>query len=237
MCVVWEVGESPKRGKKPFGEGCYSPLFMTCEPRSWCSLLFVFRTLSSPFLTLHSPGCHPHLSQRQASQLPQCQGSECTAGYSLSVSWGLCLKFLVSVPLLMNSSVLHQKPLKSLANRMATNWNKCLVIFYVHCYIHVCMCVCVCWRVRDSEKNSHSLQSKWWLEKNSPCLSSKPPPAPPSTVGNEVDPEDMKQYQFHAAKLTFGIILNQMIMILFWHDSYDLLSYSIEHGIVALISG
>ena len=40
----------------------------------------------------------------------------------------------------------------------------------------------------------------------------QPPPAPLSTVGNEVDPEDMKQYQFHAAELTFGIILNQMIM-------------------------
>ena len=101
---------------------------------------------------------------------------------------------LVSVRLLANSSVLHQKPLKNLANRMAANWNNCLVIFYVHCYIHVCMCLCG-WSVGDSEK----------------ILPSNPLPP-----WNEVDPYDMKQYQFHAAKLTFGIILKQMIM---WYCS------------------
>lgn len=61
------------------------------------------------------------------------------------------------------------------------------------------------------------------------------PSPPPSSVGNEADPDGMK-YQFHAAKLTFGIILNQMIYVMLFCDLQPSF-YSIEHGIVALSSG
>lgn len=93
---------------------------------------------------------------------------------------------------------------------MATDWNNCLVTFYVHCYIHVCMCLCVL-ECGGFGKNPHSLQSKWWLRRILHAWAANP--LPPR---NEVDPCDMKQYQFRAAKLTFGIILKQMIM---WYCS------------------
>lgn len=190
--------------------------------------------LSSPSTV---PDVTPGLCQRQASQLLQRQGSGCTAGCRLSVSWGLCLKFLVSVPLLMNSSVLHQKPLKSLANRMATDWNKCLVIFYVHCYIHVCMCVCVL-ECRGFRKKFSQLtkQMMTWEEFSMPEQQT-PSPSPKEcwewswSWGYETIPIPCSK-----TYLWYNLKLNDYV-ILFWHDSYHLLSYSIEHGIVALISG
>lgn len=149
MCVVWELRESPTRREKPCGEGCYFPLFVTCEPPSLRSSHFVFPTLSSSF---------PHPQQSRMSH-PACFRGRALRPHNVRVHSGgqplRLLRFmpqvLVSGPLLTNSSVLHQKPLKNLANRMAANWNNCLVIFYVHCYIHVCMCLCG-WSVGDSEK-------------------------------------------------------------------------------------
>ena len=146
-------------------------LFAFCVPHS---LLL--------FPTLHSPGCHPCLSQRQASQLPQRQGAQ---GAQKLRPLSL-LRFMP--PVLDFSapsdecSVLHQKPLKSLADRMATDWNKCLVIVYVHCYIHVCMCVCVL-ECRGFGKNFAAYKANDDLRRIPHAWAANPLPLPQVVLG------------------------------------------------------
>lgn len=70
-------------------------------------------------------------------------------------------------------------------------------------------------------------------EKNSPCLSSKPPPPLEwswSLWYETIPVPCSKTYLWDNLKANDYVIL-------FWSDSYDLLSYSIEHGVVALVSG
>lgn len=147
-------------------------LFAFCVPHS---LLL--------FPTLHSPGCHPRLSQRQASQLLQRQGTQDAQRlHPLSL-----LRFTPQVLDFSapsdEHSVLHQKPLRSLADRMATDWNKCLVIVYVHCYIHVCMCVCVCWSVGDSEKILAAYKANDDLRRILHAWAANPLPLPQVVLG------------------------------------------------------
>ena len=140
----------------------------------------------------------------------------------------IVLKFLVSVLLqIFNTFLFHQKHLKNWANRMVTDGTTALYILCLLLCLSVHMCVLGCRGVKNRRrvrKNSHSLQSKWWLEKNSPYLN-KPPS--PSSVWDEVGFDDMyetipiprsKTYLWESLK-------PNDYMIMLWGDSHSPLPF------------